>query len=69
MMPTLTPPPDTLTPADVNDAATLAIVRALTSGKPGPDGRPGHMAVGDAHAISHFLATAPDGALADDQAK
>jgi hypothetical protein len=65
-MPTLTPPPDTLSPEDVNDAAALAIVRALTNGQPGPDGRPRH-AVGDAHAISHFLATAPDGALADEQ--
>jgi hypothetical protein len=65
-MPTITQP-DAISPADVNDGAILAILQALTRGGAGPDGRPTSRAVGDAHAVAHFLATAPDGALVDEQ--
>jgi hypothetical protein len=72
-MPTITQPDDmaddALGPQDVSDAAMLAIVRALTNGKPAPDGRPGHIAYGNAQAVAFFLENAPDGALADEPVK
>jgi hypothetical protein len=37
------------------------------AGGAGKDGKPTSAAVGNAHAIAHFLETAPDGALAADQ--